>query len=145
LQGGGEGGGERESLIVARVLNVFCVLQNCGFDWLSSACRLMRTTADRDRSNAVDLYNSATGVWSTAQLSVARSGLETTSVGSVALFAGGTSGAFLYRGLSLLLLVRQLLVFLKFLATKPLKSAHACSKQGHRGHFQTPSTFIAIV
>jgi hypothetical protein len=44
-------------------------------------------------SNAVDLYNSATGTWSTAQLSVARSGLAAASVGNVALFAGGWTGA----------------------------------------------------
>ena len=41
--------------------------------------------------NAVDLYNNATGAWSTAQLSVARANLAATSVGNVALFAGGFS------------------------------------------------------
>jgi hypothetical protein len=40
-------------------------------------------------SNAVDLYNYASGTWSTAQLSVARSRLAATSVGNVAIFAGG--------------------------------------------------------
>ena len=40
-------------------------------------------------SDAVDLYNSASGTWSTAQLSVARFGLAATSVGNVAIFAGG--------------------------------------------------------
>jgi hypothetical protein len=40
------------------------------------------------RSNAVDLYNSVSGTWSTAQLSVARYGLAATSVGNVAIFAG---------------------------------------------------------
>ena len=40
-------------------------------------------------SNAVDLYNGATGKWSTAQLSVARGYLTSTSVGNVVLFAGG--------------------------------------------------------
>ena len=39
--------------------------------------------------NAVDLYDSATGTWSTARLSVARSRLAATSVGNMALFAGG--------------------------------------------------------
>jgi hypothetical protein len=40
-------------------------------------------------SNAVDLYNSATeAVW-TARLSVARAYLAATSVGNVAIFAGG--------------------------------------------------------
>ena len=43
-------------------------------------------------SNAVDLYNGASGTWSTAQLSVARFGLAVTSVGNVALFAGGLTG-----------------------------------------------------
>ena len=39
--------------------------------------------------NAVDLYDSVTGKWSTARLSVARSRLAATSVGNMALFAGG--------------------------------------------------------
>ena len=43
-------------------------------------------------SDAVDLYNSASGTWSTAQLSVSRSNLAATSVGNVAIFAGGLSG-----------------------------------------------------
>ena len=43
----------------------------------------------------VDVYNSVTGAWSTAQLSVARFKLAAASVGNVALFAGGsTSSAF---------------------------------------------------
>jgi hypothetical protein len=46
-------------------------------------------------SDAVDLYNSATGTWSTAQLSVARLGLAAASVGNVALFAGGWLGSAL--------------------------------------------------
>ena len=50
----------------------------------------MRVTAGyNEYSNAVDLYNSASGTWSTAQLSVARYGLAATSVGNVAFFAGG--------------------------------------------------------
>jgi hypothetical protein len=40
-------------------------------------------------SDAVDVYNSVTGVWSTARLSVARGYLAGASVGNVALFAGG--------------------------------------------------------
>ena len=40
-------------------------------------------------SNVVELYNSASGTWSTAQLSVARWSLAATSVGNVAIFAGG--------------------------------------------------------
>ena len=49
-------------------------------------------TADNGWSNAVavDLYNSASGTWSTAQLNVARSFLAATSVGNVAIFAGGS-------------------------------------------------------
>jgi hypothetical protein len=46
-------------------------------------------------SNAVDLYNSATGMWSTAQLSVARYWFAAASVGNVALFAGGWTGSAL--------------------------------------------------
>ena len=59
----------------------------------ASDCRLMRATAGA-YSNAVDLYNSATGAWSTAQLSVARSSLAATSVGNVAIFAGGDGMLF---------------------------------------------------
>ncbi len=40
----------------------------------------------------MDLYNSASGTWSTANLSVARSNLAATSVGNVAIFAGGYGG-----------------------------------------------------
>jgi hypothetical protein len=48
-------------------------------------------------SNVVDLYNSATGAWTTAQLSVARWGAAGTSVGNVAIFAGGVeNSAFLH-------------------------------------------------
>ena len=42
-----------------------------------------------DWSNVVDLYDSGTGRWSTAQLSQARWYLSATSVGTVAIFAGG--------------------------------------------------------
>ena len=37
----------------------------------------------------------AQGVWSTAQLSVARSGLAAASVGNVAIFAGGEAAGVL--------------------------------------------------
>ncbi len=40
-------------------------------------------------SNVVDVYNSATGAWSTAKLSVARMYLAAASVGNFVLFAGG--------------------------------------------------------
>ena len=52
----------------------------------------MRVTAGGGDSNAVDLYNSASGTWSTAQLSVARYYIVATSVGNVAFFAGGFGG-----------------------------------------------------
>ncbi len=52
----------------------------------------MGVTAGSGDSNAVDLYNSASGTWSTAQLSVARRFLAATSVGNVAIFAGGWAG-----------------------------------------------------
>jgi hypothetical protein len=40
-------------------------------------------------SNAVDLYNTATGKWSVAQLSAARAYFAAVSVGSFAIFATG--------------------------------------------------------
>ena len=52
----------------------------------------MRLTAGNGWSNATDLYNSASGTWSTAQLSVARSWLAATTVRNVAIFAGGDGG-----------------------------------------------------
>ena len=52
----------------------------------------MGATAGSGRSDVVDLYNGASGTWSTAQLSEARSGLAATSVGNVAIFAGGSTG-----------------------------------------------------
>ena len=44
-------------------------------------------------SDAVDLYNSASGTWSTARLSVARYNMGATSVGNLAFFAGGYNPA----------------------------------------------------
>jgi hypothetical protein len=52
----------------------------------------MGVTAGGEVSNAVDLYNSASGTWSTAKLSVARFLLAATSVGNVTIFAGGWTG-----------------------------------------------------
>ena len=49
----------------------------------------MRATADGP--NVVDLYDSGTGRWWTAQLSQGRESLSATSVGTVAIFAGGYS------------------------------------------------------
>ncbi len=43
-------------------------------------------------SNVVDLFDSATGAWSTAQLSVPRTYLSATSIGNTAVFAGGVEG-----------------------------------------------------
>jgi hypothetical protein len=58
----------------------------------------MRATADYgDPFNVVDLYDSGTGRWSTAQLSQARYWLSATSVGAVAIFAGGAFGSKLLR------------------------------------------------
>ena len=58
----------------------------------TAACRLTRVTSGSSVSNAVDLHNSASGVWSTAFLmSSPRSGLAATSLGNVAIFAGGFS------------------------------------------------------
>jgi hypothetical protein len=51
----------------------------------------MRATAGGP-SNVVDLYDSGTGLWSTAQLSQGRMKLSATSVGTVAIFAGGWLG-----------------------------------------------------
>ena len=59
-------------------------------------CFLMRATAvDYSISNVVDLYDSGTRRWSTAQLSQARSQLSATSVGTVAIFAGGEGSKLL--------------------------------------------------
>jgi hypothetical protein len=60
-------------------------------------CILMRATAGvgPDVSSVVDLYDRGTGLWSTAQLSQARVDLSATSVGTVAMFAGGWTGKLL--------------------------------------------------
>ena len=50
---------------------------------------LMHTNAVKLNSDVVDLYDSRTGLWSTAQLSQARMDISATSVGTVAIFAGG--------------------------------------------------------
>jgi len=54
---------------------------------------LMRSSAAGDfYFNTVDVYNSETGQWSTAQLSVARSLFSATSLSlwNIAFFAGGS-------------------------------------------------------
>jgi hypothetical protein len=52
----------------------------------------MRTIAGT-YTRVVDVYNSATLVWNTEQLSVARNSLAATSVGNKAIFAGGRSSS----------------------------------------------------
>ena len=88
-------------LSALRVLQCFCSV--CP----ATACSLMRATAV-DISNVVDVYNSATGTWLTAQLSVARYGLAAASVGNVALFAGGqvTSALLCRDGVEVVLWLR---------------------------------------
>ncbi len=70
------------------------VLKYCGSVLPATASSLMCATAG-GASNVVDVYNSATGAWSRAQLSVARLLFVAASVGNVALFAGGLSGSVL--------------------------------------------------
>jgi hypothetical protein len=73
-------------------LSVECLC--CAQVWLASICFLMRSAAGNSVVfRVVDVYNGYT--WSTAQLSVARYGLGATSVGRVALFAGGYDGSAL--------------------------------------------------
>jgi hypothetical protein len=68
----------------------------------------MRATAGSGYSNIVDFYDRATGLWSTAQLSQARHGLSATSVGAVAIFAGGYDiGSKLLRILHFFVAVRD--------------------------------------
>ena len=83
---------------VLMVVCVFCVLRvlrYCGSVCPATASSLMRATAGGFGSNVVDVYNSSTGTWSTAQLSVGRINFAAASVGIVALFAGGYSGSSL--------------------------------------------------
>jgi len=58
---------------------------------VAAACRLMRFAAGSTVSNAVDLYSSVSGTWSTAQLSLARARVGITVVRNVTIFAGGTT------------------------------------------------------
>jgi hypothetical protein len=90
------GRGERGDLfIVACVFYVLRVLRYYGSVCPATASSLMCATAGGGFSNVTDVYNVATGAWSTAQLSVARYGLAAASVGNVALFAGGDSAGVL--------------------------------------------------
>jgi hypothetical protein len=69
-----------------------CVFEACGLLFVVFCGRevdvSLGVTADA-YSNAVDLFNYTSGTWSTAQLSEARTWLAATSVGNVAIFAGG--------------------------------------------------------
>ena len=67
------------------------------YSCLMTASSLTRVTAGGPASNVVDVYNGATGAWSTAQLSEALWDLAAASVGNVALFAGGINSALLCR------------------------------------------------
>jgi hypothetical protein len=76
--------------ICAILFSPFCFLLLCK---TIDCAFVMRTVADIVPSNVIDLYNVTTKAWSTAELSVARYSLSATSVGGVAIFAGGwTSG-----------------------------------------------------
>ncbi len=52
--------------------------------------------ADGVVSNAVDIFNATSGLWTTAALSVARDGLAATSLPNqgLAIFAGGWTGTY---------------------------------------------------
>jgi hypothetical protein len=78
-----------------------------------SDCFLMRATAGGSLSNVVDLYDSGTGRWSTAQLSQARGVLSATTVGTVAIFAGGEDSKLLLRHFVCLLLEGVLIVVVR--------------------------------
>jgi hypothetical protein len=87
------------------------VLQCCGSVCPATSSSLTRATTGGPAvvCNVVDVYNGATGAWSTAQLSVARYYLAAAAVGNVALFAGGcvANGGLLCReGLGGFLLLR---------------------------------------
>ena len=66
----------------------FWMTRVCVCGWCWSDCILTRAIAGQD-SAVVDMFDSGTGRWSTSELSQARNGLSATSVGTVALFAGG--------------------------------------------------------
>ncbi len=91
---GNDGGGQVVGCVCVVCLQV---VQHFGSLCLVTSCSLTLVAAGGpSESNAVDLYNSATGAWSTAfQLSVARGGLAATSIGNLALFAGGQAGSAL--------------------------------------------------
>ena len=71
-------------------LHAFCF---CGLVCPATAYHCLKQAIAGGISDAVDVYNSATGAWSTAQLSVARVSLAATSLGNVAMFAGGQTSS----------------------------------------------------
>ncbi len=70
----------------ACILVMFC---DIAFDYVARFCRVLRPAFADGVSTAVDLYNSATGAWTTAQLSMRSGNPAATSVGNVAIFGGG--------------------------------------------------------
>ncbi len=69
------------------MFEAFCLLLACVC--ASAGRHLTRVTAGfYDRSNVVDLYNSASGTWSTAQPGVSGTD-KATSVGNLAIFTDG--------------------------------------------------------
>ena len=89
-------GGQTSGRRGGRILFVCCVcgsclraLQYCGSVCPATASSLIRITAVNAASNVVDLYNVATGAWSTARLIDTATELAAASVGNVALFATG--------------------------------------------------------
>ncbi len=73
------------------MLTILCICCSAlKFVFCATACHLIRSTSDNFASQtAVDIFNSVTGIWSTAQLSLKRRAMGATSVGNIALFAGG--------------------------------------------------------
>ena len=85
--------GEGEVLMVAWLFKHLRALCYCGSVCPATAYHCLKQAFAGGISSAVDVYNSATETWSTAQLSVARVSLAAASVGNVAMFAGGQSSS----------------------------------------------------
>ncbi len=85
------------------------VVQCCASVYTATTFCHMRSTAGTrasgDVSMVVDLYNFETGAWSTDELSEGRSYLTAVSVGNMALFAGGYTGALWCKSWCLILMV----------------------------------------
>jgi len=89
-------GGYTGVFIVACLMSFVCLRAVQQFGLVCPVAGFLLTCATSDVVfDAVDLYNGATGAWSTAQLSAERYALAATSVGNLALFAGGTTGGVL--------------------------------------------------